>query len=137
MSSSVTSNPVTSPSAAQTPPTSTEASQENSFITFEDFAKVELRLAKVLEAQRVPKSDKLLQLKVEAGDAEPRQILAGIGKTYAPEELIGKHVVIVANLAPRKMMGLMSQGMVLAASDDEGLSVLGVDKDIRAGSQVK
>jgi NADH-quinone oxidoreductase subunit L len=90
------------------------------FITIDDFAKVELRTAKVLEAERMPKSQKLLKLKVDAGDPEPRTILAGIAESYEPEALVGKSIVIVANLAPRKMMGLESQGMVLAASPDGG-----------------
>lgn len=106
-------------------------------ITIDDVAKVDLRLALVKEAERVPKSDKLVRLVVDAGDPEPRQILAGIGQHYAPEQLVGRRVVIVANLAPRKMMGLESQGMVLAASDASGLSVLTVDKDIAPGSKVK
>ena len=89
-------------------------------ISIDDFAKVELKTAKVLEAERMPKSQRLLKLKVDAGEAEPRTILAGIAESYEPEALIGKSIVIVANLAPRKMMGLESNGMVLAASPDGG-----------------
>jgi methionyl-tRNA synthetase len=74
---------------------------------------------------------------VDAGDGEPRQILAGISEHYAPEDLVGRRVVIVANLRPRKLMGLVSQGMLLAASDDGGLTVLGVDKDVEPGSPAK
>jgi methionyl-tRNA synthetase len=85
----------------------------------------------------VPKSDKLLKLSVNAGDPAPRQILAGIGQHYAPEQLVGKRVVIVANLKPRKLMGLESQGMVLAASDDSGLVVTTVAGDVKPGSTVK
>jgi methionyl-tRNA synthetase len=110
---------------------------ESQFIEYDDFAKVELRVAEVLQAERVPKSDKLLKLSVNAGDPEPRQILAGIGQHYAPEQLVGKRVVIVANLKPRKLMGLESQGMVLAASDDTGLFVTSVAGDVKAGSTVK
>ncbi len=106
-------------------------------ITIDDVAKVDLRLGLVKTAERVPKSDKLLRLEVDLGEPAPRQILAGIGKHYAPEDLLGRRLVVVANLAPRKMMGLESQGMVLAASDEEGLSVLGVDKDIAPGVRVK
>ena len=117
--------------------TKTEAAElPEGLIAFEDFAKVELKLAKVLVAERVPKSDRLLRLEVECGEEEPRQILAGIAAHYAPEALVGRSIVIVANLAPRKMMGLESQGMVLAASDADGLSVLGVDKAIAPGSKV-
>jgi methionyl-tRNA synthetase len=89
-------------------------------ITIDDFMKVHLKVAKVLEAERVPKSTKLLKLKVDAGEAEPRTILAGIAESYEPEAIVGKSVVIVANLAPRKMMGQESNGMVLAASPDGG-----------------
>lgn len=88
-------------------------------ITIGDFAKVKLRTAVVLEAERVPKSEKLLKLQVDLG-TEKRQILAGIAKHYTPEELIGRTIVVVANLAPAKLMGLESQGMVLAASNAEG-----------------
>ena len=105
--------------------------------TIDDLSKIELRLGLVLSAERVPKSDKLLRLQVELGEPVPRQILAGIGKVYEPEALVGKRIVVVANLAPRKMMGLESRGMVLAAGDGETLSVLSVDKDLPPGSIVK
>jgi len=113
------------------------APSEPQFIEYEDFAKVELRVAEVLTAERVPKSEKLLKLSVNAGDPAPRQILAGIGQHYAPEQLVGKRVVIVANLKPRKLMGQESQGMVLAASDDTGLFVTTVDGSVKPGSGVK
>jgi methionyl-tRNA synthetase len=116
--------------------TGSKPSQDD-FIEFEDFAKVDLRVAVIKEAEKVEKSKKLLRLIVDAGEAEPRQIVAGISEHYAPEDLIGRRVVIVANLKPRKLMGLESQGMVLAASDDNGLSLLGVDKDVEPGSSAK
>jgi methionyl-tRNA synthetase len=106
-------------------------------IEYDDFAKVELRVALVLSAERVPKSDKLLKLSLDAGDPGPRQIIAGIAQHYAPEALVGKRVVIVANLKPRKLMGLESQGMVLAASDDTGLVVTTVAGEPKPGSLVK
>jgi methionyl-tRNA synthetase len=106
-------------------------------ITYDDFAKVELRVALVLTAERVPKSDKLLKLSLDAGDPAPRQILAGIAQHYQPEQLVGRKVVIVANLKPRKLMGLESQGMVLAASDDTGLFVTMPAGDVKPGSIVK
>ncbi len=84
-------------------------------ITIDDFLKVELRVAQIVVAERIPKADKLLRLEVDLG-YEQRQILAGIAETYAPESLIGRKVVIVANLAPRKMRGLESNGMIVAAS---------------------
>jgi len=105
-------------------------------ITYDDFAKVALRVAVVLSAERVPKSDKLLRLMVDAGEAAPRQILAGIGKHYEPEAMVGQRVVIVANLAPRKMMGLESHGMVLAAGDGTLLKTLAAP-DVPPGSPVK
>ena len=93
-------------------------------ITIDDFMKIQLKVAKVLEAERMPKSQKLLKLKVDAGEAEPRIILAGIAESYEPEAMVGKTIVIVANLAPRKMMGLESNGMVLAASPDGGAAIV-------------
>ncbi len=101
-----------------------------------DFAKVELRVAQVLEAERVEKTDKLLKLKVTLGEEE-RQIVAGIAQHYAPEELVGKKIVIVANLKPAKLRGIESQGMLLAASDEETVSILTPLKDVAVGSKVK
>jgi methionyl-tRNA synthetase len=93
-----------------------EEISEDDFITIDDFFKVELRVGQVLEAERIPKSDKLLKCQVDVGEEKPRQILAGIAQDYEPEELIGKKIVVVYNLKPRKMMGLESQGMICAAS---------------------
>jgi methionyl-tRNA synthetase len=106
-------------------------------IEYDDFAKLELRVAEILGAERVPKSDKLLKLSVNAGEPQPRQIVAGIGLHYEPEALIGKRVVIVANLKPRKLMGLESQGMVLAASDSGQLFVTSIAGDAKPGSPVQ
>jgi methionyl-tRNA synthetase len=88
-------------------------------ISIEDFMKVELRVAKILEAERVPKSKKLVKMLIDAG-SERRTIVAGIAEAYEPEQLVGKTVVIVANLKPAKLMGIESNGMVLAASPDGG-----------------
>jgi methionyl-tRNA synthetase len=82
--------------------------------------KVDLRVAKVLAAERVPKSTKLLKLTVDAGEPAPRTILAGLAEAYEPETMVGRSIVIVANLAPRKMMGMESNGMVLAGSVEGG-----------------
>ena len=109
--------------------------EKKEIITIDDFDKVDLRVAKVLEAEAVEKSDKLLKLKVSLGNEE-RQILAGIQKYYKPEELIGRKLVIVANLAPRKMRGLESQGMVIAAGDGDVVKVLFVDDTVEAGESV-
>ena len=112
-----------------------KAEEKKEIITIDDFDKVDLRVAKVLEAEAVEKSDKLLKLKVSLGNEE-RQILAGIQKYYKPEELIGRKLVIVANLAPRKMRGLESQGMVIAAGDGDVVKVLFVDDAVEAGESV-
>ena len=106
-------------------------------ITIDDFMKVELKTAKVLEAERMPKSQRLLKLKVDAGEAEPRTILAGIAESYEPEALVGKSIVIVANLAPRKMMGLESNGMVLAASPDGGEAIVLNAEPAHPGTRVR
>jgi methionyl-tRNA synthetase len=106
-------------------------------ITIDDFMKVELKTAKVLEAEKMPKSQRLLKLKVDAGEAEPRTILAGIAESYEPEQLIGKSIVIVANLAPRKMMGLESNGMVLAASPEGGAAFVINSEPAPPGTRVR
>ena len=113
-----------SQAAPPAPPAPPAQPAEPALITIDDFMKVQLKVAKVLEAERMPKSQKLLKLKVDAGEAEPRTILAGIAESYEPEALVGKTIVIVANLAPRKMMGLESNGMVLAASPDGGAAIV-------------
>ena len=99
--------------------------------------KIELKTAKVLEAERMPTSQRLLKLKVDAGEAEPRTILAGIAESYEPEALIGKSIVIVANLAPRKMMGLESNGMVLAASPEGGAAFVINSEPAAPGTRVR
>jgi methionyl-tRNA synthetase len=105
-------------------------------VPIEDFAKLDLRLALVLSAEPVPKSDKLLKLRVSLGNEE-RQIVAGIAQHYAPEAIVGKRIVIVANLAPRKVFGVESRGMLLAASDERGLCVAEFGRDIAPGAKVK
>ena len=130
---------VTSPTAAATPaaaPASgTPAAGDK--ITIDDFSKVELRVAQVKVAERVPKADKLLRLEVDLG-YETRQILAGIAEAYTPESLIGRKVVIVANLAPRKLRGYESNGMIVAASLEGGKPVLaGFLEDVEIGARLK
>ncbi len=109
-------------------------------INFEQFAAIDLRVGKVLEASDHPNADKLLVLKVDLGsEIGVRQIIAGIKQFYTPEEIVGKSIVVVANLAPRVMRGLESQGMLLAAvadGEDRELSLITVDKDIAAGVRV-
>ena len=112
------------PAAPVPPAGATSAAAPPEPIGIEDFMKVQLRTAKILEAERVPKSKKLVQLKVEVGEPAPRTIVAGIAESYEPEQLVGKSIVIVANLKPAKLMGIESNGMVLAASPDGGGAVL-------------
>ena len=109
------------------------------YITYDDFAKITLRVGQILTAERLEKSEKLLKLSVDVGDAEgPRQILAGIAKHYEPDVLIGRKVAVVVNLAPRPMMGLVSHGMLLAASDDTGqLDLVAVSPTMKPGSQIR
>jgi len=106
-------------------------------ITIDEFAKVKLRVAEVLEAEKVPKADKLLKLTLSLGE-EQRTVVAGIAEFYRPEELPGKKVVVVANLKPAKVRGIVSEGMILAALDDQdSLTLVGLDQDMPAGSEVR
>ena len=105
-------------------------------ITIDDFAKIDLRVATVIAAERVPKTDKLIKLQVKIGNEE-RTIVSGIAQHYEPEALIGKNVIVIANLKPAKLRGIESRGMVLAASDGEGNLVLADAPGIASGSKVK
>ena len=105
-------------------------------ITIDEFMKIQLKTAKVLSAERVPKSEKLIKLQVSLG-TEQRQIVAGIGKKYDPDALIGKTIVIVANLKPAKLMGIESQGMVLAAGDTDVHGLLTIQEEVDPGTKVK
>jgi methionine--tRNA ligase beta chain len=112
-------------------------------INYDEFSKIELRAGKVLSAERVEGSEKLLKLKIDLGDPSTDsglvkcQIIGGIGKVYKPEDLVGKEIIIVANLEPRKLMGLESQGMLLAAHDADGAPVLLMpDKVVPPGSVI-
>jgi len=116
--------------------------EEKATIVYDDFVKLDLRVGKIVEADEHPNADKLIVLKVDLG-TEQRQIIAGIKGYYEPEALVGKSIVIVVNLSPRKMRGLESQGMLLAASalgDEEGelkdVVLLTVDRDVPPGSLV-
>ncbi len=116
----------------------TEEDEKNEGLTtFEDFQKLDLRVGRVQSAERVPKADKLLQLKVELEGGSFRQVIAGLAKSYTPDELEGKRVILVANLPPIKIRGIRSEGMLLAASDSSGnLSLITTDRDIIIGSKV-
>ena len=104
---------------------------------YADFQKLELRVGTILEAGRVPKADKLLCFKIDLGEDEPRQILSGIAEHFAPEDLVGRQVCVVANLAPRKIRGMVSAGMILTAEDPSGkLTLLAPGGDVAPGSRI-
>ena len=118
-------------------PADVELNNEKKAIKFDDFDKVEIRVAEVKEVSKVEGSEKLLKFRLDAGDGEDRQILSAIAKYYPNEqELVGKKLQIVANLKPRKMMGLLSQGMILSAEHDGHLTVLTVNPSVPNGSQI-
>jgi methionyl-tRNA synthetase len=116
--------------AAQTAPAGPE------LIGIEEFGRVQLRVGRIIAAERVEKSDKLVKLQVDIG-TETRQVVAGIGKHYSPEQLLDRSIVIVANLKPAKLMGIESQGMLLAAGAGDVLSVVTPDREIKPGAKVK
>src|ERR1700683_3052387 len=125
------------PAQINTPAAQTLVPAANEKISIDDFAKIELRVGLVKVAERVPKADKLLRLEIDIG-TEVRQVLAGIAEAYAPETLIGRKVVIVANLAPRKLRGMESNGMIVAASLEGGKPVLaGFLEDVPVGARLK
>ena len=119
-------------------PEETTLTSEKAEIKFDDFEKLDLRVAEVIDCKKVKGADKLLQLRLAAGDDQDRQILSGIAEFYPdPASLIGKKVVIVANLKPRKLRGLISQGMVLSAEDDKGnLKVVEAPKGMPNGAVI-
>ncbi len=104
-------------------------------VSFEDFKKLDLRVAKIIEAEKVEGSGKLLKLKIDLGE-ETRQLIAGIAKFYQPESLIGREIIVIANLEPKMLMGLESQGMLLAANDGEQIILLKPDKEISPGAKI-
>jgi methionyl-tRNA synthetase len=112
-----------------------EEEKKIDYITIEDFAKIQLRVAEILEAEKVEGSDKLIKMKLKVGE-ETRQIVGGIARYYTPEELIGKKIIIVYNLEPKKLKGIESQGMLLAASTEGKMSLLTVDRDIESGAKI-
>ena len=106
-------------------------------ISIDDFDKVQIRVGEVISCEPVKKAKKLLCSQIRIGN-EVRQIVSGIALYYKPEEMVGKKVAVITNLKPVTLCGMLSEGMILAASDDEGnLSVLTVDKDIIAGSEIR
>jgi methionyl-tRNA synthetase len=132
--------PSTEPAAAPGAPaveTEKPEREPKATIGFDDFAKLDLRVGVVVSAERVKKKDKLLDLRIDTGDAAPRRIVSGIAAAYAPEALVGKRVVVLCNLAPRDFgKGIVSEGMLLTAESGGGLSLLAPDGDKPAGAQV-
>jgi methionyl-tRNA synthetase len=117
-----------------------QTENEENFITIDDFLKVELRVGEILVAERIPKADKLLRFEIDLGEEKPRQILAGLAEYYEPEKLIGRKVVVVANLKPRMMRGLESQGMICAASlenSDDTPALASFLEDVKIGARLK
>ncbi len=107
-------------------------------ISYSDFQKLDLRIGEIREAERVQGSEKLVRLQVDLGaEIGVRQLLAGVGKRYLPEELVGRKIVVVANLEPKKMMGEESQGMLLAASTEEGPALLTILEKVDPGTEVR
>lgn len=124
------------PAPAPAPAPAAPAAKPN--IAFDDFAKLDLRVGTIVAAEKVPKADKLLKLSIDLGEAQPRTVVSGIAEHYAPEDIVGQQVVLVANLAPRKMRGVESQGMVLMAEDPSGKLVFVQPKDVVApGGEVR
>jgi len=111
--------------------------KKEELITIDDFFKTKLKVGRIIEAEEIPKSKKLLKLKVDLGEERPRQIVAGIKEHYSPDELVGKDVVVVANLKPAKLMGHLSEGMILAASDAGGLHLVSPQAPKEPGTPVK
>ncbi len=119
----------------EAPPPKKPAVELKPEIDYDEFSKVDLRVAKILSAEAVPKSNKLVKLRIDIG--EERTIVAGIGKDYKPEDLVGKSIVIVANLKPAKLMGVASHGMLLATDSPEGLTLIGFDREPKTGAKVR
>lgn len=105
-------------------------------ISFEDFVKMKLKVGTVLEAEEVEGSEKLIKLKVDLGEDELRQVLVGVKQWYKPEDLVGKQVVVVANLEPRMIMGLKSEGMMLAVDSENGPVFLTVPREVPSGASI-
>lgn len=123
-------------SAKPKSPPATEKVEADNLITIDQFFQTQLKIGTIVEAEEVPKSKKLLKLQVDVGEETPRQVVAGIKEYYAADALVGTQVCVVANLKPAKLMGMLSEGMLLAAKDDEGLSLMRPEAPKKAGSSV-
>jgi len=108
---------------------------EEEYITIEDFKKLDLRVAEIVNAEKIEGADKLLKLTINIGD-ETRTLAAGIAEYYKPEELIGKKIIVIKNLKPRKLRGVLSQGMLLAATTENTIAILTPDKDVPTGTRI-
>ena len=123
------------PEATVAPP---GAAAAPSAVTYDQFSAIDLRVGLVMTCERVPKKDKLLRLQVDLGEPEPRLIVAGLAQTFAPEALVGRRVVVVANLAPRDFgKGLVSHGMILATGPSDALKLATIGDDVAPGSRLK
>ena len=121
--------------AKETKPATKKEKSEKVSITIDDFSKVELKVGTIVECQKHPKADRLLVEQIDLGD-EVRQVVSGIAGTYKPEDLVGKQVVVVTNLAPAKIRGVESNGMILCASQKDELSILSPLTEMPKGSKV-
>jgi methionyl-tRNA synthetase len=117
-------------------PAHVSVDKQDDTITIQDVMKLDLRIAEIIAAEEHPNADKLLVLKIKVGEDE-RQLVAGIKRAYSPDELVGKKIVIIANLKPAVLRGVESQGMLLAASHGEDIVLLAPEKDIASGAKVK
>jgi len=120
------------PSATAPPPVSAPAA-----VAFDDFARLDLRAAKILAAETIPKADKLLKLTLDVGEAEPRTVVSGIAPAYTPETIVGRTIIYLANLAPKKIRGVRSQGMILSAGDADVLGLSALDKEVPPGTPIR
>ncbi|MCA9726516.1 MAG: methionine--tRNA ligase subunit beta [Candidatus Eisenbacteria bacterium] len=134
--SSSSSPPESSAPASGAAPDSTPAANEDALISIDAFARADLRVAQVLHVEPHPNADRLLKLQIDLG-SERRQLVAGLAAYYKPEDLIGKQIVVVANLKPAKLRGEVSQGMLLAGSDEEGVAILMPARPMAPGSKVR
>jgi methionyl-tRNA synthetase len=135
-SPAATSTPMAVASAGSTPGDGAGAAAPAA-VAIDDFAKIDLCAAKVLAAEVVPKADKLLKLTLDVGEAEPRTVVSGIAPAYTPETIVGRTVIYFANLAPRKIRGVVSQGMILAAGDAEVLGLSALDREVPPGTRIR
>jgi methionyl-tRNA synthetase len=127
---------IESGASADKPVEERPADAESATITFDDFMKMDLRTGKIIEAEKIKKSKKLLKLQVDIG-SEVRQVVAGIAECHEPDDLIGQTIILVANLKPAKLMGIESQGMILAASSDGNIELAGFGKEPEKGTRVR